>query len=145
MEYKFTISGRPIPKKNNPVVRVIPRQGAKKCPYCGNWTKVRYIVSFKNKRYAKYELSAIAQLRDQKNKQRIRIIEKEVHCMAKYWLEDLKGSKDLVNLKEATADLLQGATIIENDNQIKNWDGSRIMGVDKENPRQEITLRMNEA
>lgn len=141
MECKFIIKGHPVPKKNNPVVRVIPRRGAKRCRCCGNWTKVRYLVSFMNKRYGKYEVDATAQILNQKNLQRLRTIKKEVHCIAKYWVKDLRGSKDLVNHKEATADILQRATVLENDSQIKNWDGSRIMGVDKENPRVEIVIK----
>jgi len=48
--------------------------------------------------------------------------------------------RDLVNLCQLPCDLLQAAGIIQNDNLIKSLDGSRIMGVDKLNPRTEITI-----
>jgi len=144
MEYKFTIKERPIPKKNNPIVRVIPRRGAKRCHYCNNWTKTRYIVS-QPAEYRKYEANSVMEVINQKNKMRLRMITEEVHCQVLYWLKDWRGKPDLINLEEATADILQRATVIKDDNQIKNWDGSRIMGVDKENPRVEITLKTLEA
>lgn len=133
-----------MPKKNNPIVRIIPRRGAKRCPYCGNWTKFRALISFKNKRYSKYEEDAVSQVVDYKNEHRIRMITKNVHCIALYWLKDLRGRPDLNNHTEATADILEKATLIEDDNQIKSWDGSRIMGVDRDYPRVEVILRINE-
>jgi len=138
-DYKFTIPGRPLPKKNNPIVRVIPRRGARKCPCCHKFDKVRYIVS-QSKRYLDYENRSIMKVRNQKNKMRLRIITEQVHCQVFYWLEDLR-MPDLQNLEEATADILERATVIKNDNLIVSWDGSRIMGIDRDNPRQEITLR----
>lgn len=59
---------------------------------------------------------------------------------ALYWMPD-KRRPDLINLEEATADILEAAGIINNDRDIDNWDGSRIMGVDKENPRVEIVIK----
>ena len=139
MEYKFTILGRPLPKKNNPIVRVIPRRGAKRCKCCNNWTKVRFIVS-QPKRYRDFEKDSALELLDQKNKMRLRTIKEPVHCKVLYWIEDLR-MPDLQNLQEATADILQASTIIKDDRQIISWDGSRIVEIDRENPRQEIFLR----
>jgi Holliday junction resolvase RusA-like endonuclease len=48
--------------------------------------------------------------------------------------------RDLCNLIQCPADLLQQAGIIENDCLIQSLDGSRIMGIDKDNPRTEITI-----
>jgi Holliday junction resolvase RusA-like endonuclease len=143
MEYKFTIPGRPIPKKNNPVVRVIPRRGAEKCPCCGNWTKFRFKVS-QPKRYRDYESRSIFKLRDQKNRMRLRTIRNRINCKALFWLEDLRGHPDLHNLEEATADILQRSTVIADDNLIASWDGSKIMGVNRNNPRVEITIKEKE-
>jgi len=51
-----------------------------------------------------------------------------------------KARPDLLNLEQATADILQKAGVIENDKNIYSFDGSRIAGVDKANPRTEILI-----
>ena len=48
---------------------------------------------------------------------------------------------DLINLLQATADILEKARVIEDDKNIISFDGSRIMGIDKENPRVEIEIK----
>ncbi len=62
-----------------------------------------------------------------------------VNLQAVYWLRD-KRQPDLLNLLAGTADLLQAARVIADDKQIISLDGSRIAGIDKANPRVEITL-----
>lgn len=52
--------------------------------------------------------------------------------------------RDLVNLCQAPCDLLQKAGIIENDYLVASLDGSRIAGIDKENPRTEIIIKVKE-
>jgi Holliday junction resolvase RusA-like endonuclease len=47
---------------------------------------------------------------------------------------------DLLGLLQATADILEKAQIIDNDRNVVSFDGSRIMGVDKRNPRVEIEI-----
>ena len=64
----------------------------------------------------------------------------EVHVRALYWLPDNRSKPDLINLEEATADILEAAGIVANDRLIVNWDGSRIAGIDKYNPRVEIEI-----
>ena len=51
-----------------------------------------------------------------------------------------KARPDLLNLEQATADILEKARVIENDKNIVSFDGSRIAGIDKENPRTEIII-----
>ena len=51
-----------------------------------------------------------------------------------------KRRPDLLNLEQATADILEKARVIENDRNIISFDGSRIVGIDKENPRCEIII-----
>jgi Holliday junction resolvase RusA-like endonuclease len=46
---------------------------------------------------------------------------------------------DLVNAMQALADLLERAGVVENDRQIRAWDGSRL-GVDRQHPRIELEL-----
>ena len=51
-----------------------------------------------------------------------------------------KFRPDLTNLLQATADILEKARVIENDKNIVSFDGSKIAGIDKANPRCEITI-----
>lgn len=55
-------------------------------------------------------------------------------------MPDRRSRPDLINLEEATADILERAGIIINDRNIVSWDGSRIVGIDKQNPRVEIEI-----
>jgi len=43
-------------------------------------------------------------------------------------------------LLQATCDILEESKIINNDKFIVSFDGSHIAGVDKENPRVEVTI-----
>jgi Holliday junction resolvase RusA-like endonuclease len=61
----------------------------------------------------------------------------EVTCL--YWLKDARVP-DLCNLLAATHDILEHCGIIDNDKNIISVDGSRIAGIDRENPRVEITI-----
>lgn len=63
-----------------------------------------------------------------------------IAVQAQYWLKDRKSWPDLIGLLQATSDILQTAGIIENDRDIVSYDGSRIMGIDRQNPRVEITI-----
>ena len=51
-----------------------------------------------------------------------------------------KARPDLLNLEQATADILEKARVIENDKNIVSFDGSRIAGIDKANPRAGIII-----
>jgi Holliday junction resolvase RusA-like endonuclease len=62
----------------------------------------------------------------------------QVTCF--YWFPDNRSKPDLVGLLQATSDILEKAGILENDRLIASYDGSRIMGIDKEHPRAEITI-----
>jgi len=48
----------------------------------------------------------------------------------------------LLNLLQATADILEKAGIIDNDKNIRSFDGSRIAGVDRDRPRVEINIEV---
>lgn len=62
-----------------------------------------------------------------------------VKCL--YWLPDQRWWPDLVGLLQATSDILEKAGILENDRLIIGYDGSRIAGLDKRNPRVEIEIQ----
>ena len=57
-----------------------------------------------------------------------------------YWMPDRRSSPDLLGLLQATADILEKAQIIDNDRNVVSFDGSEIVGIDRENPRVEIEI-----
>ena len=63
-----------------------------------------------------------------------------VHVKCLYWLPDRRWWPDLVGLLQATSDILEKSGILKNDRLIGSYDGSRIMGLDKDNPRVEIFI-----
>jgi Holliday junction resolvase RusA-like endonuclease len=63
-----------------------------------------------------------------------------VHLCIHYWLPDRKWWPDLTGLIEASQDILEKSGIIDNDRNVVSLDGTRIMGLDKGNPRAEIAI-----
>jgi Holliday junction resolvase RusA-like endonuclease len=116
---EITLLGKPITKKNS--MRIIS---------CGG--RPRLIQS---KAYLAYEEDCLKQLCGGWIPVNVPI---EASC--KYYLKD-KRKTDLTNLLAATHDILQKSGIITDDALIVSLDGSRIMGVDKGNPRVEIIIR----
>ena len=66
-------------------------------------------------------------------------IEGKLSMKALYYMPT-KARPDLLNLLQATSDIIEKAKVIENDKNIYSFDNSRIMGKDKDNPRVEILL-----
>ena len=118
-ETKLTIHGQPITKKNS---QQIIMAGKRPC-------------IIQSSAYRKYEKMA---------KQQIALLglskpicgPVEAKCL--YYLATTR-TPDLCNLMASTHDVLEHCGVIENDEQIKSVDGSRIMGKDP-NPRVEITI-----
>lgn len=135
---KLVIVGRPITKKNSQMI-VVTKRGQK------------FLIP--GKLYSDYEREACRSIRDQMNRCNgdFKTIEGDVHVQALYWMPNRRGWPDLLGVEESTADILEAKNkrlkekerirIIDNDRNIISWDGSRIMGVDPENPRVEITVR----
>lgn len=127
-EHKFTITGRPITKKAHQQIVFNKKTGR------------RYIIQ--SKYYKKFEQRAMIELLAQKPK---RTITGQVDVCVKYWLPNRRSHPDLAGLIQATGDVLQKAEIISNDRNIRRWgigcEHSEIMGIDKQNPRQEIVVR----
>jgi Holliday junction resolvase RusA-like endonuclease len=69
-------------------------------------------------------------------------IKDDLNLAAKYYLENKRGKPDLINLIQATQDILEAAGIVFNDCQFKGLNGSEIVGYDKDNPRVEIFLSL---
>lgn len=116
---KYILYGRPITKKNS---QQIIKAG-----------KYRKIIP--SERYKIYEKDCLYQL---KQKPRAEGGPWNMRCV--YYMPT-RHRVDLVNLLEATCDILVEAGIIEDDNSkiIASHDGSRVK-YDKANPRVEITL-----
>src|SRR5208337_4406593 len=118
---KLIIHGQPITKKNSQQIILI---------------KGRPLI-IQSKAYRAYEKLAKAQIWE--SRPYIDIINKYIWVCCRYYLATAR-IPDLVNLLGATADILQAAKVIQDDNLIRSWDGSRIAGKDPV-PRVEIEIR----
>lgn len=125
----IVIHGQPATKKNSPMPVFV---GGDPCPICQRRKKAVILPSAAYKKYAKVAKAQLLLVS--------RRYSGPVEVTAQYWLRD-RRRPDLNNLMAATADILQEAHIIQDDRDIISWDGSRIAGVDRENPRVEITIR----
>ena len=119
----FTILGRPITKKNNPMVvpgkrRVLP-----------------------SPQFQKYQKEAVKQLLPQMLNYSVLPIDDPVVVEAKYWMKDRSSWPDYMGLIQATADILEHVGIIGNDSQIVTFKNSLIAGIDPDNPRVDIQIR----
>ena len=128
MRISFTISGRPITKKNHCQIITNP--------------KTKRPMLIQSAQYRQYEKDFIKQL--DKNLKGSFSKEARLHLRASYYFSDRRGKADLVNLLQATQDILQKAGVYADDSQIISLDGSRICGINKENPRAEITIEIIE-
>ena len=128
-EYKFTISGRSITKKAHQQIVYNKKTGR------------RFVIQ--SKYYRKFEQRAMFELLAQKPK---RTITGQVDICVKYWMPDRRSRPDLFGLLQATGDVLQKSEIISNDRNVRRvgigCDHSEIMGIDKQNPRQEIMVKI---
>jgi Holliday junction resolvase RusA-like endonuclease len=115
------IPGRPATKKNSQQILI-------------NRRTHRPFVS-QSDTYKNYEESCLWYLRKYKQK-----YTGLVHVQALYWMPNKRSWPDLIGLLQATCDILQKAGIIVNDRFVDNFDGSRIVGVDRDNPRCEIRI-----
>ena len=119
---KLILTGRPITKKNSQ----IPIK-----------TKSGKFFIIQSKQYRAYEKECLKQIFEQWG---MRIgYAGNLTLQALYYMPD-RRRPDLLNLLQATADIVEKAGVIANDRDIVSFDGSRIMEVDKENPRVEIFI-----
>lgn len=118
----ITIPGRPITKKNSQRIVTNPRTD-----------NPRVIQS---EAYCNYEEICLWRLRRYSGKR----YPGPVQIRALYWMPNRQSWPDLMGLLQATCDILQKAEIIVNDRNVTSLDGSRIVGVDKNDPRVEIEI-----
>jgi Holliday junction resolvase RusA-like endonuclease len=116
---KFTLLGHPATKKNSSVIagkRLLPsrlyREYAKLC----------------KRQFKTMNLDTCTELYG----------DCTLECKAIFFCRDGRR-RDLVNLMQALADILEENKIVANDALIISWDGTR-MAVDKDNPRVEVEL-----
>lgn len=126
MDYRFTVLTAPISKKNSQQIYMNPK------------TKKPFVMP--SKAYKEYENAAMWFL---KPKPKTPIdYPVEVRCI--YYMPTHRVV-DLVNLLEATDDVLVKAGVLSDDNCriVVSHDGSRVL-YDKERPRTEIEIRRYE-
>lgn len=121
MTLTLTLYGRPITKKNS--LRVA-RRGKR-------------ILVLPSKQYETYEKDCLKQITGNCKLK----IGTPCNMSCRYFMPT-KGRVDLVNLLEATCDILVKAGVLKDDNSniIKSHDGSRVL-YDALNPRVEIEIR----
>ena len=122
-EIHLTICGNPRPKKNN--MRPARRRNGS-------------LMLIQSQNYIDFASSAKPQLLEQyKDKQ---TIDYAVNVKLIYYRADNRRT-DLVNLQNATLDILVDANVLADDNYkiVQSCDGSRVY-VDKDNPRTEIYI-----
>jgi Holliday junction resolvase RusA-like endonuclease len=117
---KITLHGRPMTKKNS---QQIARSGSR--PFI-----------LQSKQYQQYEVDCLRQITGDKKRNLAGAI--ILRCL--YYMPDRRSRPDLVGLLQATSDILEKAGVYVDDKQIISYDGSRIVGVDKDSPRAEIEV-----
>lgn len=115
------INGRPITKKNSS--RIVRRGDSRRL--------------LPSEAYEDYETAALWQLKSYREHYEGRLV---VTCH--YYMPNRRSWPDLIGLLQATSDILEKAEIINNDRDIVSYGASRIIGVDKERPRVEITIEI---
>lgn len=134
--FHFVIVGQPATKKNSSTI-----------------LRGRSII-LPSKAYRLYESRFHRQIMDMQKTIEVPHYDCPVELTCFYWLENRAHWPDLIGLEQATADImsdqyktvnhkkqLHREWILSDDRIIKSWDGSRIVGIDKENPRVEITVK----
>ena len=122
MQVKLTIPGRPITKKNS---QQIYRRGRRGTPFL-----------VQSDAYQNYETACLWRLKNYDGP----AFDGPVLLCTKYYMPNRRSWPDLMGLIQATADILEKAGIIEDDQQVKRLDGTEIVGVDRDNPRAEVLI-----
>ena len=97
------------------------------------------MIPLTSKAYSEYELACLAQITETR---RLLAINFPVNVKCEYYM-GTRRKVDLVNLLEATCDILVEAGVLVDDNSriVAGHDGSRVY-YDKQNPRVEIEITM---
>lgn len=113
----------------------------------------RHPALIPSKAFREYETRCHKAIRNMKIAGRSKHFSGPVHLKAVYFLQNRAHWPDLVGLMQATADMLSDEYkrvmghkvlhcewVLSDDRIIKSWDGTCIAGIDKMNPRVEITI-----
>lgn len=122
MKAEFVIPGRPTTKKNS---QQIWRNRATGKPFVAQ-----------SEAYQNYETACLWELKKYRGPK----FTGPIRLTCRYWMPNWRSYPDLVGLIQATQDILQKAGIIFDDKHVVSLDGSRIAGVDRDNPRVEIEI-----
>ena len=103
--------------------------------------------------YMKYEKQVREQINLLRYQHKIPHYTMPVNLCCRYWLQSYAHWPDLMGLLQATADIISDETkiiggkkmvacrwLLADDCIVRSTDGSRIMGVDKYNPRAEVVI-----
>ena len=122
---EFTVPLNPVPKKNSQRIVINTR------------TKRPQIIQ--SKQYKAFETACGVYINWEEEP-----IDEPVNVQMVYYRKDRRRC-DLVNLQEATLDILTKYGVLKDDNYsiVSTMDGSRV-DVDKQNPRTEITITRKE-
>lgn len=122
MTYSYTIPGQPITKKNSQ--RIVYRAGKP--------------MILPSEKYKEYEACCGWYIREHPK------IERPCNVKCVYYMKDRRRA-DLVNLQEATLDILVHYGVLADDNYriVQSMDGSAVY-VDGKNPRVEITITVED-
>ena len=135
---KFTISGNPISSKNS--IRSGTTKDGRNYTYTVKAIKVYRDNALRQINEQLYHgLLHEALINDDNKFLRPIPITDYIQVSFIFYCKDNR-KRDLINLIQCPADLLQQAGIILNDYLIVSLDGSRIMGIDKSQPRTEIII-----
>lgn len=131
--FSFVVMGQPATKKNSAI-------------------KTRFGI-IPSKAFRAYEKDFRKVMMILKTLKELPHYECPVNVKALYYLRNAAHFPDLLGLEQATADIMSDEYRIINhkrtravewilcdDRIIKSWDGSRIAGIDKDNPRVEVEI-----
>ena len=135
MDYSFILYGQPATKKNSAIM-----------------ARGRSLI-LPSKAYKVYEQECRVQLANLQQQHEVPHFNTGVSIEARYYLKDMAHYPDLVGLMQATADIISDQTknvmgkktvirewILSDDRIIKDWNGTRIVAIDKRSPRVEIRI-----
>lgn len=133
------LNGQPATKKNS---TVLARRGNR-------------VIPLPSKAYRVYEAHCREQLAELQRQERLPHYDGPVRIMAHYYLKDVAHWPDLVGLMQATADIISDEYkvinhrktlvrkwVLSDDKIVVSWDGSRIAGIDRNNPRVELWIEL---
>jgi len=122
--FQIILPGQPATKKN------------------GAMMVARHAVLLPSKPYQRYE----KHIREFLDGQELERFDFPVNMQVHYYLQNYAHWPDLVGLMQATADVISDDRkhgreyILVDDRIIYGWNGTHIMGIDKDNPRAELTI-----